>query len=172
MPTPIGRPEPTEAIPFQHAYIRQVEGDDILAILHAQRAEAQAFFARASEAASREPYAPGKWTLRQTLGHITDTERIVTFRALWLARGLAAPLPGFDQDEAVAVADANTLPWAAHLDDFDRVRCATLSLFENLPAAAWLRTGLVSDHPVTVRALAFVTAGHLAHHLNILKALS
>jgi hypothetical protein len=165
----IGRPQSNEAIPFQLNYINQVEGDDLFFTLETQLPEGLAFFNTYTEETSLQPYAPGKWTMRQTLGHITDAERIFTFRALWLARSLDAPLPGFDQDCAVASADSDAISWAAHLDEFTQVRRATLALFHHFPAAAWMRTGTVSDSPVTVRALAFVTAGHVAHHLRILR---
>lgn len=165
----IGRPAPDEAVPLQLGYINQVEGDDILARLEQQLPDVIAIFSHFTEETSLQPYAPGKWTLRQTLGHITDVERIFTFRALWLARGLNTPLPGFDQDQAVAAAEFNSVPWTAHLDDFERVRRAALSLFHNLPATAWTRAGQVSGHSVTVRALAFVIAGHIQHHLRILR---
>jgi uncharacterized damage-inducible protein DinB len=165
----IGRPEPTEAVPFFFNYINQVEGDDILTVLDQQFPVAVDFFGRYTEETSLQPYAPGKWTLRQTLGHITDVERIFTFRALWLARGISSPLPSFDQDHAVVTAESDAVTWAAHREEFERVRLATISLFRNLPANAWMRTGEVSGHTISVRALAFIAAGHCAHHLRILR---
>ncbi|WP_263381460.1 DinB family protein [Granulicella arctica] len=165
----IGRPESHEVVPFQFVYVKQVVGEDILSILNEQLGETLQAFSGYTEETSLQPYAPEKWTLRQKLGHINDAERIFTFRALWLARGLGAPLPSFEQDQAVLTAESNEIPWASHLEEFERLRRATLSLFQNLPAAAWMRTGEVSGHVVTVRALAFVTAGHLTHHLRMLR---
>ncbi|MEO6803039.1 MAG: DinB family protein [Granulicella sp.] len=165
----VGRPEADEAVPFFFNYINQVEGDDILTALDRQLPEALTFFGRYTEETSLQPYAPGKWSLRQTLGHITDVERILTFRALWLARGIPSPLPSFDQDHAVIAAESDGVTWAAHREEFERVRLASLSLFRNLPADAWMRTGEVSGHSISVRALAFIAAGHCAHHLRILR---
>ena len=96
------------------------------------------------------------------------TERALTFRALWFARGFDAPLPGYDQETAASGANADSIAWPAHVEEFRSVRLATLSLFENLPPEAWMRTGVASDYRFTVRALAFIAAGHVAHHLRIL----
>jgi hypothetical protein len=170
-PLHIGRPETAEASPFHFGYINQVVGEDILSILEAQRAEADELFATFDESTSLYRYAPDKWSVREMLNHITDTERIFTFRALWFARGIDGALLSFDQDTAAAGAEADTIPFAAHLEEFRRVRLATLSLFANLPPAAWSRAGVASDHRVTVRALAFMVAGHLEHHLKITRAL-
>jgi hypothetical protein len=165
----IGRPDNSEAAPYYSGYISLAEGDDPLALLDRRLAEAIERLSRISEEQSQIRYAPGKWSLRQLLNHVTDTERALAFRALWFARGFDAPLPGYEQDLAAAGACADRVPWAAHVEEFRRVRLATLSLFENLPDEAWMRTGIASGCGFTVRALAFITAGHLAHHLRILE---
>jgi len=103
------------------------------------------------------------------LNHVTDTERAFAFRALWFARGFEAPLPGFDQDVAATGAEADSVSWAAHIEDFRRVRLSTISLFSNMPADGWKRGGIASDNFVTVRALAWIIAGHLEHHSAILR---
>jgi hypothetical protein len=100
---------------------------------------------------------------------VTDTERAFAFRALWFARGFSEPLPGFDSDIAAAGANANKLGWTDLIDEFRQVRVATLLLFRNLSAEAWMRTGIASTYSFTVRALAFITAGHVEHHLRILR---
>jgi hypothetical protein len=164
-----GRPQPAEAAPYYFTYIDKVEGDDPLAVLDRQLEEAPRFLGEISEEKSRHRYAPEKWSIRQLLNHVTDTERSFAFRAMWFARGFDAPLPSFDQETAAAGAAADTVAWAAHVEEFRRVRLATLSLFRNLPPEAWMRSGIASDNRFTVRALAFITAGHVRHHLGVLR---
>lgn len=165
----VGRPEQTEAAPYYFAYIDQVEGGDILDVLERQLDESLAFFSQISEEKSLHRYAPEKWSIRQALSHISDTERAFGFRALWFARGFKSPLPSFDQNVAVEGADADRIEWTAHVENFRCVRLATISLFSNLPPDAWMRSGIASDKPFTVRALAFLTVGHVTHHLRILR---
>jgi len=165
----IGRPESTEVAPYYLTYINQVTGDDVLATLESQLPDSLAFFSTISEEKSLHRYAPDKWSIRQVLNHIGDTERAFTFRALWFARGFDTPLPSFDQNIAVAGAEADKRSWASHIEDLRRVRLATLSLFANLPPEAWLRRGIASDNPFTVRALAYIAAGHVTHHVRILR---
>ena len=131
--------------------------------------ESLALFAKISEEKSLYRYAPEKWSIRQVLDHVTDTERSFAFRALWFARGFETPLPGYDQNIAASGAEADRVSWAVHVEEFRRVRLSTISLYRNLPPQAWLRRGIASDNPFTVRALAFLTAGHLTHHLRILR---
>lgn len=164
-----GRPEPAEAAPYYSRYIDQVQGDDVLGVLESQVSEMQALLGGITEEHSLHRYAPDKWSIRQVLNHVTDTERVFVFRALWFARGFDTPLPGFDQNVAVPFAQSDEISWARHVEDFRAVRQATLTLFRNLPAEAWMRSGVASDNPVTVRALAYITAGHLAHHVAILR---
>jgi hypothetical protein len=164
-----GRPATTEAAPFYFTYIDQVAGDDPQRVLRTQLADADQLFGGISEEKSKDRYAPEKWSIRQLLNHVTDTERAFAFRALWFARGFESPLPGYDQNIAAAGADADRISWAAHVEEFRQVRQSTISLFANLPPDAWMRTGIASDNPFTVRALAFITAGHLQHHLKVLQ---
>jgi hypothetical protein len=164
-----GRPERSEAADYYFTYIDQIAGEDVEAVLGSQLEEAAAFFAEISEEKSLHRYAPEKWSIRQVLNHITDTERAFAFRALWFARGFDTPLPGYDQDVAVFGAEADRVPWAAHVEEFRRVRLATISLFANMPPGGWMRRGIASGNPFTVRALAYITAGHLAHHARIVR---
>jgi hypothetical protein len=163
------RPDRSEAADYYHLYIDQVEGDDILAVLDAQAGATLAVLNGISEEHSLFRYADDKWTLRQVLSHINDTERLFVFRAFWFARGFDTPLPSFDQHVAVGTAAADDRPWRRHVDEFRDVRAATLSFFRNLPAEAWLRRGIASDNPFTVRALAYLAAGHLTHHMKIVR---
>jgi len=162
-------PDRTEAADYYFTYIDQVAGSDICQVLEAQLSEAIALCEEISEDQSLRRYAPGKWSMRQLLSHVTDTERAFVFRALWFARGFDSPLPGFDQDIAVSGADADVRPWRSHVEEFRTVRAATLTFFQNLSPDAWARRGVASGNPFTVRALAFISAGHVAHHMKILR---
>jgi len=163
----IPRPQPTEAAPYYFTYINQVTGDDLLAALETQLNEP--LLSSVSEEKSRHRYAPEKWSIRQALNHVTDTERAFAFRALWFARGFDTPLPSYDQNVAASGAAANEVSWAAHVEEFRQVRLATISLFRNMPAEAWTRSGIASDNRFTVRALAYIIAGHFAHHIKVLR---
>ena len=165
----IGRPATNEAAEYYWKYIDQVPGADPIAALEAQRAELRDLGAVFSEQRSLGRYAAGKWSARESLNHVTDTERIFSVRALWFARGFTEPLASFDQNVAVAGAQADRLRWSSHVAEFLDVREATLSLFRNMPDEAWSRTGVASGNPVTVRALAFMCAGHATHHFKILR---
>ncbi|MGH9683596.1 MAG: DinB family protein [Candidatus Acidiferrales bacterium] len=165
----IGRPQEGEAAPYYFTYINQVAGEDPLQVIEKQAEESLAFFPGISEEASLRRYAPEKWSIRQVLNHVTDTERSFAFRSLWFARGFETPLPSYDQNIAASGAEADKVSWAAHVEEFRRVRLATISLFVNMPAEAWMRRGVASGNPFTVRALAYITAGHLTHHVTILR---
>jgi hypothetical protein len=158
-----------EAAPYYFTYIDQVAGDDVSSTIEIQLEESLAFFSGISDERSLYRYAPDKWSSRQVLNHITDTERSFAFRALWFARGFETPLPSYDQNIAAAGAEADRIAWSAHVEEFRRVRLSTISLFANMPADAWERRGIASDNTFTVRAMAFILAGHLEHHRKILR---
>lgn len=164
-----GRPKPAEAAHYYFAYIDQVTGDDPLESICTQFNQYLPFLKGISEDESRSRYATDKWSIRQVLNHINDAERAFTFRALWFARNFDSPLPSYDQGVAAAGANADAVSWAAHVEEFTHVRLATISLFRNLPAEAWTRTGIASDCTFTVRALAFIIPGHVEHHFRILR---
>jgi len=163
-----GLPEPTEAAPYFFKYISQVQSDDVVGVLEAQLDDTFAFLAGISEEKSLHRYAPEKWSLRQVLNHVTDTERVFLFRAFWFARGFDSPLPSFDEKISASAARADEISWARHVEELRGARLATLTFFRNLPAEAWMRSGVASDNPFTVRALAYIIAGHAAHHAAIL----
>jgi DinB superfamily len=165
----IGRPESAEAAPYYFTYIDQVVGEDIGITLERQLEESLVVFSGISEERSLYRYAPEKWSIRQVLNHVSDTERSFAFRALWFARGFKASLPSYDQNIAASGAEADRVTWAAHVEEFRRVRLATISLFSNMPTEAWARSGIASDKPFTVRALAYIIAGHLTHHVKLLR---
>jgi hypothetical protein len=163
------RPAAGDAAPYYFTYIDQVEGDDCLTSMTAQMDEALALFVTISEETSLHRYAPEKWSIRQTLGHVNDTERMFVFRALWFARGLDAPLPSFDQNVAVTASQSDRLPWTAHVEEFRSVRKASINFFQNLPADSWTRSGIASGNPMSVLSLGYMVPGHLTHHLRILR---
>ena len=164
-----GRPQPNEAASYYSKYIDRVTSDDIVDVLETQLTEARDFLSGISEEQSLHRYAPGKWSMRELVGHINDTERVFMYRALWFARGFEDPLPSFDQEIGFKAADSDSVSWASHLAEFNAIRSSTLSFFRNLPEDAWMRSGVASDSPVTVRALAYIVAGHVSHHLAILR---
>jgi hypothetical protein len=163
------RPVVGDAAPYYFTYIDQVEGDDCLASMTAQLDEAVAFFAGISEKTSHHRYAPDKWSIRQVLSHLNDTERLFVFRALWFARGLDTPLPSFDQNIAIAGAAADERPWVTHVQEFRNIRNASIDFFRSLQQDAWTRRGIASDNPFTVLSLGFMVPGHVTHHIRILR---
>lgn len=169
MTTTTTRPDRTEAADYYFTYIDQVGGGDVLDLLDRQSSEAIAVLNGISEDRSRFRYAPEKWSLRQLMSHVNDGERLFVFRAFWFARGFDSPLPSFDQDVAVANTGAEDRSWRSHVEEFRAVRAASLSFFRGLPAGAWMRRGVASDNPFTVRALAFITVGHVTHHMRIIR---
>jgi uncharacterized damage-inducible protein DinB len=164
-----GRPAANEFAAYYSTYVDRISGDDILGTLQSQLDMTLSALTGISEEKSLHRYAADKWSIRQLLNHVTDTERVFVYRALWFARGFDTPLPGFDQNVAVPTAAAEQFSWASHVEDFRAVRAATLTFFRNLPEDAWGRSGVASGNPVTVRALAYIIAGHVAHHMAIVR---
>ncbi len=162
-------PDHTEASEYYFTYIDQVAPGEICSILEVQSAETLALVATISEERSLTRYAADKWTIRELVGHLNDTERLFHFRAWWFARGFDTPLPSFDQHVAVAAAGANERSLASLAEEFRVVRAASLAFFGNLSAEAWSRRGVASGNPFTVRALAYLAAGHVTHHLKVLR---
>jgi hypothetical protein len=165
----VGRPEKQEAAAYYFTYIDQVDGADAEASLANQLEDSAALFVGISEEKSLYRYAPEKWSIRQVLNHISDTERAFAFRALWFARTFDTPLPSYDQHIAASGAEADRISWAAHVEEFRRVRLSTISLFGNMPSEAWIRSGIASDNRFSVRAMAYIIVGHFAHHVKILR---
>lgn len=164
-----GLPERSEAAEAYFTYIDKIGDPDVVARLDTQFGETLALLRGISEEQSLHRYAPGKWSMRELLSHINDSERVFVFRAFWFARGFEGELPSFDQDIGAAAAKANDYSWAHHVEEFAAIRPSTLTLFRSLPAEAWKKTGVASGHEISVRALAYVVAGHVEHHVSILK---
>lgn len=164
-----GRPDRSEAADYYFTYIDRVAAGDIVSYLSAQADEAIALLESVSEEQSLRRYAPDKWSIREVAGHVSDVERVFGFRALWFARGFDSPLPSFDQHTAAASAGAHLRPWRSHIEQFRVVRAATVAFFRDLPDEAWARHGSASGNVFSVRALAFLIGGHVAHHLEVLS---
>ena len=165
----IGRPSSNEAAPYYFGYINRVSSDDILHVLQSQLDAMLPFLRTISEEKSLFRYAPEKWSIRQMWGHVNDTERVFVMRALWFARRFDSALPSFDQDIAVIAAKSDEVSWARHVEEFKEIRLATISFFRNLPEEAWMRTGVASGNPFSVRSCAYIVAGHVAHHAAVLS---
>jgi len=165
----VGLPGRTEAAPYYYGYIDRVQDADVLSVLESQLDTTLDLLRKISDERSLHRYAPDKWSIREMMSHVNDTERVFVFRALWFARGFTSPLPSFDQEISVRGAVPDQIPWVRHIDEFRAVRLATLAFFRNLPGDAWMRSGIASDNPFTVRALAFIAAGHVSHHVAILN---
>jgi uncharacterized damage-inducible protein DinB len=163
------RPQPTEAAEYYSRYIDLITSDDIVPVFENQMGEMLQFLSGISEEQSLHSYAPGKWTIREVLNHVNDGERVFAARAFWFARGFTDALPSFEQDIAVQAAQANNTSWAELVEEFKVVRLGTVSFFKSMPEEAWDRTGIASDNPVSVRALAYIIAGHAAHHIGVLR---
>src|SRR5262245_47185047 len=163
------RPESAEVPASYAGYVGKVrDGEDLMAVLESQLDEVRSAFGRFPEARGSYRYAPGKWSVKELVGHLSDSERIFAYRALRFARGDAAPLPGFDENAyaPAMLADQRTL--ADLLEEWVDVRRATLSLLRGLPTDTWTRRGVASGKEISVRALAYVIAGHARHHLEVL----
>ncbi|MCX6599585.1 MAG: DinB family protein [Acidobacteria bacterium] len=161
---PITKPAEGEYLSYFGRYVSLVPEGDIIDQLQTQISTTMSLLGKVSEEKSSFRYAPGKWSMKQSLGHIIDTERVFAYRLLAVARGEKAALPSFDQDEYVNGADFDACSWAYLKAEFELVRRSTVALLKNLPEHAWARSGTVSGSPTTARALAFIIAGHELYH--------
>jgi uncharacterized damage-inducible protein DinB len=167
---PSGRPEEGEYAAYAKADVDAVEGDDAVEALRRTGATTLALFAALDDAfVAGRTYAPGKWTLKQIVGHVADDERIFAYRALCIVRGDVRPLAGFDENEYMAAVDFESRPLRELLDEFRIVRAATIALLEPLSADEWRRRGIVNGYEASVRGLAFHIAGHELHHMRIVR---
>ena len=167
------RPQPGEYAPYYDRYISLVldneQGNDIVQTLDEQRRQTVLLLSGLTEVDGDLRYAPDKWSVKELLGHLNDTERIMSYRALRIARADATPIEGFEQDDYVRSGPFVRRPLADLIDDYMAVRRATLSLFRNLDESAWTRRGVANKNEVTVRALAYIIAGHELHHRRMLE---
>jgi hypothetical protein len=166
----IQKPLAGEYNTYYEKYIQSIPDEtDILEHLRQQRQEVVQLFGRVSEGDSDFAYAPGKWSIKELLGHMNDTERIMAYRALCVARGEQQPLPGFEENDYVANAAFHQRTLSGLLEEHLTIREATIALFASLPEEAYTRIGNANNSLISVSALAFIIAGHERHHLNLLK---
>jgi hypothetical protein len=163
------QPDTTEYAPYYEKYIALVPKDDVVATLSRQLDETLATLRGLTEEQADSRYAPGKWSIKELVGHVIDTERIFAHRAFRFARNDSAPLPGFEQDDYVRAGNFSNCQLFDLADEFEHVRRANLFLFRSLDGEAWLCRGTANDAEVSVRALAYIMAGHETHHMQILR---
>jgi hypothetical protein len=170
MPVPhIARPDPSEYVPYFGRYVELVPDGDILALLERQIGETAALLAGLTEEQANARYAVGKWSIKEVIGHVADTERIFVYRALRFSRDDHTPLPGFEQDDFVAGGNAHRQPLTALLTELESVRAATLTFFRSLDADMLLRRGTAENNAISVRAIPFILAGHERHHVTVIE---
>ena len=163
------RPLPGTFPPYFENYTSQVAEDDLTQAFENQQEIIDRFFDSISEEKSNEAYAPGKWTIKELLQHVTDTERIFNYRTLAIARGEQASLPGFEEDDYATASQANHRSWKSLCDELKAVRASTRFLFDSLTDEMLNRSGISNNKPVTPLALGFITVGHLYHHKKVLE---
>lgn len=163
------RPLASEYAPYYEGYVSGIPENDIISVLRAEHASTVKFLESIPANKVDFQYAPGKWTLRQVVGHVVDMEWVFAARALHFARAVPGALPGVDQDDTMKVVDFAARPWESLVDEFRHLRAANIRLCEGFDDAAWSRSGIASGNPVTVRALAYVIAGHARHHMGIIR---
>jgi len=164
------RPDPSEYADFYAAYIAKVPDSDVIGFLATQPASYRKLLGNLSEEEASAHPQPGKWNVKQILGHLCDAERVQSYRALRFARGDQQELHGFEQDDYVREAHSDSRSLGELLDEFESVRNSTLALLKSFPPGVEQRSGVANDAPVTVRAMVYIIAGHTQHHYDVLKA--
>ncbi len=166
----VDRPAADEyAAPFER-YVSLVREEDVLVVLERQPAQLEAALGSVTPERSLYRYAPAKWTIRQLVGHVADVERTFGYRAMCIARGDPAALPGFDEDAYAENAGHDGRDLADILAEFAALRASHVRMLRGLSGAAWARRGVANGHAITVRAQAFVMAGHVRHHMGVLAS--
>ncbi|OBY77621.1 hypothetical protein BBG47_20875 [Paenibacillus sp. KS1] len=164
----------TQPLPSEYGeafanYISQVPAGDLQEMLAEQLEQMTKLISNLSKEQGEYRYAPGKWSIKEVLGHIADTERVMAYRLLRIARGDQTPLPGFDEGLFMSGSTFDSMPMSELLEDYQAVRHATLTLLRGLTDEAALRTGTTNNMTISARALAYTIAGHELHHLHVLK---
>ena len=165
----VSRPQPSEYAGYYHSYISLVTGEHIGSELEKSAEEQYAFLKNIPEEKGNYTYAEGKWTIKELIQHIIDSERVFAYRALRIARGDEFPLPGYDHDRYVQVCEAHHRSLKDLCEELKHTRISTTYLFKSFSQEMLLKSGITNNHKVSVRALGFCTLGHSLHHLNILK---
>jgi DinB family protein len=166
----IQRPSEGEHNPYYSKYIALVTETDVLAVLERQPEEVRSFAASLQPERETYSYAPGKWSVRQVIGHLTDTERVFGYRAFRISRGDETPLSGFDENVYVQRSPYGNVPAAQLAEEFALVRAANLALLRQLDEPHWPLKGTANNSPISVRALAYIMAGHVRHHQQGLRS--
>jgi DinB superfamily len=163
------RPTESEYAPYYQSYISKVSEDEIIPVLRSQLDELDVLLNPVTPERETYRYSEGKWSIREIVGHLIDTERVFGYRALCIARGDTRSLPGFDQNEYMTAAPHDRVDLEDLLSEFRLVRLSNLAMFRNLDETAWTRIGTANDNQISVRALAFIMAGHVRHHMGVLR---
>jgi len=169
MATPIERPDSSEYAPFYAGYVSQVPEGDVLDLLARQIDDTTALIGGLSEAQAGHRYAPGKWSIKEIVGHVADAERVFSYRALRIGRNDQTPLPSFDENAWMPYGNFDAQPLANLLSELRAVRQSTLALYRSFTPEAVVRRGVASQKEISVRAIIYVTAGHERHHVGILR---
>jgi hypothetical protein len=169
MPTTISRPSADEYLAYYERYITLVPEGNLVDILTEQHRDTMRMLRSVGDERGLYAYAPGKWTIKEVIGHLSDAERIFAYRALRFARGDAQPVAGFDENAYVPAGRFNERPIGDLADEFQAIRSATVHLFRHLDEEEMARRGVANSNPISVRALGFVIAGHERHHAKLLR---
>jgi uncharacterized damage-inducible protein DinB len=165
----LSRPDEQEYDSYFQRYISLVPEGNFLELFGMQTQETRDFFEKLSEETGNYSYAPGKWSIKEVLGHVMDSERVFAYRTLCIARGEQQPLPGFDQNTYAAVAGYDRISLSKVLQHYTALRVSTFFLLEQIPDEAWTRTGISNEKPISLRALAYIIAGHERHHMRVIS---
>ena len=169
MPTTLSRPAADEYLAYYDRYVTLVPDGNLVDILLEQQLETIGMLRRVDDERGLHAYAPGKWTIKEVIGHLCDAERVFAYRALRFARGDAQPVAGFDENAYVPAGRFNERRIGGLIDEFQAIRAATVHVFRYLTEDDWGRRGIANGHPISVRALGFVIAGHELHHAKLLR---
>ena len=167
--TALARPEPSEYYEYYGKYVQLVPESDVVKAMELQVDKTVSYLRSIPESAGDKRYAPGKWSIKEVVGHVIDIERVFAQRALFFARKSPGPLPGIEQDDWMRAATFGVQKLEDLVAEFELVRRSTVPLFRHLDEEAWMRRGVASERDFTVRAIAYIIVGHERHHLEILK---
>lgn len=165
----IAKPAADEYLPYYGTYIGRVPESDLAQVLQQQIEATRAILANVPGSREGYRYADGKWSIREVVGHLSDVERVMSYRMLRIARGDVTPLPGFDENVYVPASGADQRTLAGLVAEYAAVRSSTLALVQGLPAGAWANRGVSNGHTMSARALGYIIAGHERHHMETLR---
>ena len=165
----MNRPLESEYAPAYQGYVNHVSENEILPVLRAQMDDLDVLLDRVAPEKETYAYAEGKWSIREIVGHLIDGERVFGYRAFCIARGEQQNLPGFDQDDYMLTATYKHIDLENLLSELRLIRLGNIAMFRTFDEESWSRVGTANGNQITVRALAFIMAGHLRHHMNVLR---